>query len=266
MECVQLRTVRYKANLQRAGAAIPETITLLTEYARCHDWQKVREAALKENLLQKGSSHTVKGILTAIRQRFWNTDSQLPPADLVSQAMITDIPPAAKSQILYPYVCATDALVKQTMLHLVKPLITSSSDASLTSDDVRGSLRIEMASHPELEAWSDYLQVRWSKGFLALLRDFGLMEAAPGNRLVRPVVRVEAWAFFLLWLLHSGVVPLAALENSLWDLYLMRESDKEALLTEAQARGWLYYSRAADIVELQPRHASLEEWIHAGLG
>jgi hypothetical protein len=266
MKQVNQEALEYKANLQRVGAAIPETITLLIEYARRQDWGQVRAAALKENLLQKGSSYTVKGILTATRQRFWNTDGQLPPADVVSQAMITDISPAARSQILYLYICATDSLVRQTVLHLVKPLMASSPNASLSPDDVRDFLRREMGSHPELQAWSDYLQTRWSQGFLALLRDFGLMEPAPSNRLLHPVVRVEAFAFFLLWLLQSGTVPLPALEHPWWDLYLMRDSDKQSLLAQAQARGWLYYSRAADIVELQSRYASVEEWIHAGLG
>ena len=215
MKRVRQGTANYKANLQRVGAAIPEAITLLTEYARRQDWQQVREATLKENLLQKGSSHTVKGILTAIRQRFWNTDGQLPPAGVVSQAMITDIPPAAKSQILYLYVCATDSLVRQTVLHLVKPLMASSSNASLAPDEVRDFLRREMTSHPELQVWSDHLQTRWCRGFLALLRDFGLMEPAPSNRLLHPVVRVEAFAFFLLWLLQSGTGPLPALEHPL---------------------------------------------------
>ena len=123
-----------------------------------------------------------------------------------------------------------------------------------------------MTSHPELQTWSDHLRSRWCRGFLALLRYFGLMEPAPSNRLLHPVVRVEAFAFFLLWLLQSGTGPLPALEHPWWDLYLMRDSDKESLLAQAQARGWLYYSRAVDIVELQPRYASLEEWIHAGLG
>ena len=69
MKRAQQGTVDYKANLQRVGAAISETIVLLGEYARHGDWNWVRTAALQDNLLQKGSSETVIGILKAVKRR-----------------------------------------------------------------------------------------------------------------------------------------------------------------------------------------------------
>ena len=266
MKRVQQETVAYKANLQRVGAAIPETIVLLREYARHGDWNLVRTAALQDNLLQKGSSETVIGILKAVKRRaFLDTDA-LPSADTLALAIIADIPDAARSQLVYAYICASDALVTHTVVGLVWPLVATAFEPRLTAKDVVTFLSQKATMHPELRSWSETLRQRWAGSFTSLLRAMGIVERLPGSRLQAPVMRVEAFTFLLLGLLESGLSPGEALAHTLWDWYLLSEPGKETLLAESQGRGWVYYSRAADIVELQPRYASVEEWIHDGLG
>ena len=266
MKRVQQGTVDYKANLQRVGAAISETIALLGQYARHGDWNLVRTAALQDNLLQKRSSETVIGILKAVKRRVFLDTDTLPSAETLALAIIADIPDAAKSQLVYAYICASDALVAHTVVGLVRPLVTTAFEPCLTAKDVVTFLSQEATIHPELRSWSETLRQRWAGSFMSLLRTVGIVERLPGSRLQAPVMRVEVFTFLLLGLLESGLSSREALAHTLWDWYLLSEPSKEVLLVEAQGRGWLYYSCAADIVELQPRHASLEEWIHAGLG
>ncbi|GAG52152.1 unnamed protein product, partial [marine sediment metagenome] len=149
---------------------------------------------------------------------------------------------------------------------LVRPLVATAFEPCLTAKDVMTFLSQEAAMHPELKSWSETLRQRWAGSFTSLLRAMGIVERLPGRRLQAPVMRVEAFTFLLLGLLEGGLSPGEALAHTLWDWYLLSEPSKEALLAEAQGRGWVYYSRAADIVELQPRYASLEGWIHGGLG
>jgi len=266
MKQAKQEAVEYKANLQRIGAAISETIVLLREYARHGDWNLVRTAALQDNLLQKGSSKTVKDILLGIRRRVFLDTSTLPPALVLARTMMFDIPAAAKTQLVYAYICASDPLVARTVEGLVQPIVTTAIEPRLTAREVGAFLLKEADSHPELARWSETLRQRWAGSFMSLLRAMGIVERLPGSRLQAPVMRVEAFTFLLLGLLESGLSPGEALAHTLWAWYLLTEPDKETLLTESQSRGWVYYSRAADIVELQPRYASLEEWIHAGLG
>ena len=256
----------YKANLQRVGAAIPETVILLSEYAHYGDWNRVRTAALQDNLLQKGSSETVIGILRAVKRRVFLDTDTLPSTETLALAMIADIPDAARSQLVYAYICTSDALVAHTVVGLVRLLVATACEPCLTAKDVMIFLSQEAAMHPELRSWSETLRQRWAGSFMSLLRAVRIVERLPGNRLQAPVMRVEAFTFLLLGLLESGLSPGEALAHTLWDWYLLPEPGKEALLAESQGRGWVYYSRAADIVELQPRYASVEEWIHAGLG
>ena len=95
---------------------------------------------------------------------------------------------------------------------------------------------------------------------LALLRDFEFMEKSPSTKLLHPIIRVEAFSFFLFWFLQSVSVT-ESLDHPIWELYLLNNSQKKALLNEAQAHAWCYYSTAGDIVELKPRYSSVEEWI-----
>ena len=59
----------YKANLQRTGALVDETITLLKECARLGDWEAVRHSALHTNLLGKGATKTVSELLFVVQRR-----------------------------------------------------------------------------------------------------------------------------------------------------------------------------------------------------
>lgn len=258
-------TLVYKADLQHAGTAIPETIILLSEYLKHQDWKHLRVSVLKRNLLKKRSSVTASNFLRAVRRRFFVDHSPLPSADSVAYAMVADMPRVAKSQILYPYVCKADALVEQLVLRLVKPRLEGFFSSDLTKEDVVNFLREESLSHLELRSWADSLTMRWARGFLALLRDFGMMEPAPSNRLSMPLVRVEAFTFFLLGLLQSGFSTVKVMNNPLWDLYFLKKPEIERLLVEAQGRGWIYYSKAGDVVELKPRYTSTGEWLESGL-
>jgi len=254
------------ADLQHAGTAISETITILSEYLKYRDWERLRVSALEENLLKKRSSVTTSNFLRAVRHRFFVDRSPLPSADLVALAVVADMPKASKTQILYPYICKADALVEQAVLRLVKPRLQGSFSSDLTKEGVVNFLREESSSHPELRSWAESLTERWARGFLSLLRNFGVMTPAPKNKLLTPRVRVETFTFFLLGLLDSGLSVSETLADKLWQLYMMAEREKENLLVEASAKGWLHYARAASILEVEPRYASLKEWLEHGLG
>lgn len=253
--------VKYRANLQRVGSLVPETIILLQEYARVKDWGKVRHLAIQENILGKRSPHTVDFILREVKRRMFQHEAELPRAELVAELISKDTPLATKSQILLIYLCKSDALVEQLILRLVKPRLAFRSQQQLSSKDVYDFLMEERKDHPELSRWSEYLRRRWSRGFLALLRDFGFMESAPSRNLTKPTVRVDTFAFFLLHLLKKKLPASNILGNWVWDMFLLSEEEKEGLLAETQKRGWVSFLKAGEVVELSFRYRSLEEWL-----
>jgi hypothetical protein len=259
----QLEERRYAANLQRVGTAISETMAILREYTKSKDWNFVRNLVLRENLLRKRSSGTIEEVFQAVKSRFSTAEQFLPPLDDVANYLAKDIPLASKAQVLYIYHCYYDDLVRELVLRLVSPKLRSDAQPELTSKEVARFISEEAKIHLELRRWSDYLRKRWSRGFLALLRDYGFMEESPSSRLVKTPLRVEAFTFFLLGFLERGFTHGKALRSEIWALYILDEKNLEALLTKSQVSGWLHYLRAGDVVELSPTYKSLGEWLDA---
>lgn len=253
----------YKANLHRVGSLLNESITVLSEYANIKDWEMTKREIASRNLLMKKSSKTLDGVLLAIHRRFLVKQNGLPDPEVLADVISKDLPLKAKAQILYPYVCESDALVKDAVLELVAPKING-YDPHLTREEVIDFLNARSTSHPELLQWSEYLKVNWAKHFFSLLRDFGFMEKAPSHTLMKPLVRVESFTFFLLGLLDSTSAT-DAIKNEIWDLYLMNQNDVEYMLLEAQTQGWVYYLKAGDVIELTERY-TIGEWIDDCLG
>lgn len=258
---------RYKADLQRVGSALDESIRFLSEFAKESDWDKVKAKVISENLLQKRSSTTVRGIIRAIRQRYIEAHPPLPEAHLLAKMISSSIPYVAKVQILYPYICDSDTMVKDTILYLVKPTIDNSYSPHLMHNQLSEFLNNQSRSHPEISNWSELLKQRWEQGFFAFLRDCEIMKPAPSLELIRPIIRIEAFTFFMLSLILTYRLPLDdAFDNPVWSLYFLNRREIEEFLVDVQAKGWIEYTKAGDIIELKTQFNSLEEWIDVGLG
>ncbi|MEM3572816.1 MAG: DUF1819 family protein [Nitrososphaeria archaeon] len=252
-------TTVYKADLQRVGSIIDETLTVLSEYNKVKDWQQVKNRVISQNMVNKQSSQTIMGILAAIHKRFFQNYEFLPSVEFLAKAVVKKFSKAIKTQLLYPYICESDFLVKNILLNLVANKIHH-SQMFLTKDEVLEFLEKEQNSHPELRKWSEYLKKRWTRGFLAFLRDFNIMEKAPSNKLIKPSLRIETFAFFMLGLLDKNFSVKEILKNEIWHLYFLTNTEIEQFIVEMHARGWVHYSKAGEIIELMPKF-DLERWL-----
>lgn len=255
--------VRFKANLQRGGTGLREMRRLLEAFAEHEDFERLKRQALDDNLLGKTSTYLIKDLLSAFKRRFLQP-SGLPPAHLVALAMRSPMADAAKNHILFPYFICTDALVERCYRDLVLSG-SGAPQAKLSAEEVVSHLMALSEMHPELKRWSEYLRLRWARGFLALLRHFGLMERAPHTRLQPLWLLPEAFAFFWLWFLGQGGSFWDAAQRDLWELLQIGENYREELLIEGEMRGWWYYQRLGTIVQFQPRFPGVEEWLRDGL-
>lgn len=254
---------RFKAQLQRGGTGLVEMRRLLRAFADHGDLERLKEQARQENLLGKTSDHLIKDLLAAFRRRFIE-QTDLPPVKLVSLAERSSLAEASKIQILFPYFVKTDVLVETCYRELVLPRINSHS-AILARDEVVNYLKMLSNSHPELKKWSDYLTLRWARGFLALLRHFSLMERHPSTNLQRLWLLLEPFAFFWMWYWERGGSFWEAEASDLWALVQVNEDSRHEFLEEGQLRGWWIYQRLGKIVEFQPRFKTTEEWLTHGL-
>jgi hypothetical protein len=255
---------KYVANLQRVGSAVTEMIALLSVFENTGSWDAVRRQAFQENLLRKGSSHTVEFILREAKRRFFDSSLGLPPPQQAGGFFTKNISETAKEQVIFVYLCESDPLVKRIVLFLVLPRIEGSKP-KVTLHEIMAFLKQEAASHRELVHWTEYLKKRWAWGMLAVLRDYGFMEPAPSQVLKAPLVKPETFMFFAQWLIDTGLSSTRLIQHPLWRLFLLSQSRVEDLLIDANRRGWLSYSRAGDVLEIRAQFSSLEMWLRHGL-
>jgi len=71
--------------LQRVGDVYEESLILLSVYARDGDWKVVKEKAIRENLLKKGSSRWTENIQRAVKRRFFADHPPLPSERQISK-------------------------------------------------------------------------------------------------------------------------------------------------------------------------------------
>jgi len=257
---------KYVAAFQRVGVIYEESIILLGEYARHGDWKVIKEKAIKENLLKKGSSVWIENILRAVKHRFFADTEPLPSGRQVSKFILCDIPKSSKMQVLYQYVCQSDPLVDRLITGLVEPILARYGTSRLTKQMYFEFLDGEARNHLELKSWSSVVYSTWQRKFFVFLRRSGIMEKAPSVEIRKPVVRVEPFAFFLYGLIDKGISGLEAIKSPLWKRYFMTKDDVENAISSAQERGWIEYRRLGGIVELTTRFRSLEDWLDGALG
>lgn len=251
----------YKANLQRCGALISETITVLEEYNELNDWDELKKKVIDENILNKRSSTTLNGILGCLKKRYINPH-KMPNSEYLSNFISQDIPEKSKIQVLFPYICRSDPLVEQYVLKLVKPTINSLNKSKISKDTFLEFLEKEKKTHPELDNWSDYLKKRWIRGLISLLRNFNLIEAQPSFKLNKTSLRIETFTFFCLWLLMSGKSGIEVINNNIWNYFFLSKTEIEKLLEESQRNGWISYTQSGDIISIKTEFKTLEEWIY----
>ncbi len=252
----------YPANLQRVGLSMAETQALLSAYLEIGNWGKVRRLALDQNLIGKRSTTTVKEIVKVVARRYLKGPDWLPSAHAAARFFAGNgVPPRAKIQVAFIYTVAEDLLLQTCLesLVLARPL----AGRYLHVNEVLSFLRSLEGDHPEIGRWRPYLRRRWASGLLTLLREIGMMEAAPSWRLTEPVILPEAFGFVFAWLVEHTGSARTALQHRALSLWALDPSERGNLLSRGQERGWWRYAAAGSLLEFQPLYHSTEELAHA---
>jgi len=256
---------RYNTSLVECGAVIQESLILLAEYQKTPDWSEIRRIAYSDNILNKRSSARTKKVLRTFRKRYVDA-GELPKIESLSLFVTRDLSYAAKTQSLLPYVTRSDALLSRAMQCLVWPRFASSNSSSnLSKSDVMRFFEQEGATHNEMQRWSPGTVESWIQHFLAVLREFDLMEKSPRTNLKKPIIRKEVFAFFCIWLLSEGISGIEVFDSPVWNDLLLNADEIEYLLLESHEMGWIEYARAGDIISVTSHYESPKEWIY-GLG
>lgn len=253
-----------RTGLESCGLAVNDTEAVLARLAADATLASIAEAVAAGEILSKRTRHGRGHLLRAIRRRYLEP-APLPSATDLASAMTRISAPAARAQILLPYVLLADHAAFAIASDLVYPRVTS-HEGVLGKAEVSAALAAVFRRRRR-KAWSASLSLRWVEGFMSVLREVGALgKGRDRERLVDYALRTEVFGFHLFGLYETGARGEELVRSPLWRLLLVDEAEARRQLTAAADRGWWRHTTLGAAEEVLPVYGSLREWVAHGLG
>lgn len=250
-------TAAYTSRIIKAGALLGDTKTLLSHWDTTASVADNTRRIHRENLFGKASRSRVEDILTIFRQRYLRE-----PA--VTQALVTlahaRLPGAVLERILYFHSARADQLLHDTVTEILVPLYEMGV-VDLTPDLLQSRLTTLLAES-KAPPWSAATFQRVTKGLLATLRDFGVLEGAVQKRIAPAFLPNEAFAYIAFYLKQHQPSGARLLELPDWKLFFLSREAVERFLLESHQQGLLEYHVAGSTTRLTFPASTLPEFAH----
>ena len=250
--------------LQKCGLLADTMALLLSELAAGFPLEEISRRLSEGSLLSLRSEDGRNNVLAALRVRLLCASRPLPGHVPLSAWLARTVSPLARNQVLLPYLLRGDTATFRLLTRLVLPIIHSGRP--ITVDEVIQDLSLLLAEERR-KTWSPYLQRRWSRGVLSVLRDVGALTREGGReQLTGYDVRPEVLSFHLWGLWNDGYRGRDLFDPAFWKLLLLDEAAaREGVRRVAELRWWRI-SSIGGVDEVRPEYPTLEEWIEHGLG
>lgn len=250
--------------LESCGLVAADTSALLSGLASGESYQDLARQIAAGTLLQKKSRKGRQHVLAALRRRYLNPPSPLARPESLAAGLRAITTPAARNQMLLPYLLAADRGAYEVIVEWVNGRRVPG--ARITTNDVVAQLDQVFARHGK-RPWAESLKRRWAQGVLSVLRDVGAVgQGRQREKFLPYTVRPEVFGFHL-WSVHSsGLRGPALVRSPFWRLMLLSEAEARQAVKAVAERGWWRYTTIGGVEELRPTARSLEDWLTNALG
>ena len=247
---------RYSSRIIKAGALLTDSRAFLRAYDPKLSAEENLAQALRRNILGKASRSRLKDILPIFRQRFLAPPSL---AEALHELAHTDVPPPILDRILYYQAAKVDGLLYQIVTDFVYK--KREAGETVVSPEDAGRYVSSLARSAGLR-WSAYTVGRVTRGLLATLRDFRVLEGAARKRIAPAYLPLEAFIYVVFALHLEGHSGERLMHHPDWRLFLVAPGDVEALFLEAHRLKWLDYQVAGRLVRVE-FHLATEDLVRA---
>ena len=246
----------YSSKIIKAGALLADTKTLLAYWDAETSVAENLDRFQRENRFGKASRSRVEDILLIFRQRYLDNPAIL--AALVALAG-APMPAASFDRILYYLALRSDALLHAVVVDLLVPTYARGQQDVLVADVVRW-LQHQVANGRTKRPWGAGTLERVAQGFMATLRDFGVLQGVLHKRITPPFIPTEAFCFLALLRAHELQAGERLLRDPEWRvLFLSNLAVERALVTAHQEHRLEFYA-AGRVVRIAFPTQSLEEY------
>ena len=257
-------TQRYFSTFAGKGARLPNVKAVLRELDAGKTVEHVRQAVVDEDLLDGGTRKSRETVWKEIYRRYMSGRSDAHSATL-ARMVTRSTDPLTQNLVLFYEYCQVDALLYDLTAQCTYTLY---HDARTTIGklEVNEWLTQQEAAHPELAQWSPQVRGRLLNGYLATIRDFGLVTGNRQKTFYKFYMPREAFVYALYQQKDRGIAGKALIESPDWRLFLLNPQDVLFMLQDAAQGGFIHFRHAGDIYDLRYLYADLEEVVHVLTG
>lgn len=249
----------YTTRIIKAGALFEDTITFLSHWDLNSSEQENLEGFRSKNIFAKASRSRVEDILAVFRRRYLNDPMTFRALTALVRA---SFPREYLKLILYFHTARADPLVYDVVTRFLYSLYRSGRKVVIPLELER-LIHLWCKDGKTTTSWSQGTISRVTRGLLATLRDFGILEGDVKKRISParlPLLSFAYLAFYLWWETPSGQ---EILESDDWHLFFLSQRDVEQLFLEAHQHDLLEYQAAGSVIRIDFPAASLEEYAYA---
>lgn len=116
------------------------------------------------------------------------------------------------------------------------------------------------------KSWSHSVTERVAQGFMAALRDFGILEGKNIKRISSVNLLPHTFALIAFCLNSMNITGRKLVEHTDWRLFLLGEKGVEHLFVECQQHGWLRFESAGKVYRIEFPQVTFKEYVDAVIG
>jgi len=252
---------QYKSTFAGKGARLSDAKAILCEIHSGQTMDRVREAVIEDDLLDSGVRLSRSTVWGEVFRRYISGRDPRHVALLASIVARCPDPITVDLVLFYEY-CQVDTLLYDLTAYCTYQLYRSARTA-IHKTDVNEWLSQQEADHPEIANWSPQVRGRLVRGYLATIREFGLVSGAKQKEFHKMYVPREAFVYALYQQGDRGIDGKALIRSADWRLFLLSESEVVFLLEDAAKGGFVHFRHAGDVYDLRLTYNDLQEVVHA---
>ncbi|NLW74809.1 MAG: DUF1819 family protein [Methanomicrobiales archaeon] len=248
--------VLYTSKILKGSALIDDTILLLSSFDLLKSTKENISSVWEENILVKSSRSRLKDVLVILEERY------LADPDLAS-ALHRFVKMNISHEILYPILffltARSDPLIHDLFIDFVYEKKRMGM-AFISTGEVDQVIQQYVKEGKTTTQWSPETTIRASQHFLALLRDFGILEGKGKKQFSPFIIPNESFSFLSLYLHKQGLIGQQLVTTDEWKLLFLEKDLVERFYVDCEQDGYLIYNAAWPVIRIDYPASSLAEY------
>lgn len=246
----------YTSKILKGSALIDDTILLLSSYDPSKSLSDNVSFVWEENTLAKSSRSRLKDVLRILKERY------LIDPDL-ALALHQFVTMRISHEILYPILffltARSDPLIHDLFIDFVYER-KRIGVAFISSGEVEQAIQQYVQDGKTTTRWSSQTTIRAAQHFLALLRDFGILEGKVKKQFSPFLIPNESFSFISFYLHKQGLTGQRLVTTDEWKLLFLEKNLVERFYVDCEQDRLLMYNAAWPVIRIDYPKQTLAEY------